>query len=262
MTVSIKDIINAIERFAPRELQEDYDNSGIQTGADLNRACTGVLISVDVTPQVVREAIDTGCNLLVAHHPLMFHGVKSLTGASQVERSLIEAIKADLTIYCCHTSIDNASGGVSARMAQMLGLENVMILDDDGHGHGCGAVGFLPRPLYAEEFVGRVKAVFGSPIARCSNPSLARKIKKVALCGGSGSFLIKNAIECGADVFLTSDMKYHDFTDHGHEIFLVDIGHHESENCTKDIFYHIITEKFPNFAVRYSEQDINPINYL
>ncbi len=259
---SIQEIIDTVETFAPRRLQEEYDNSGVQTSDDASQPCTGVLLSVDVTPEVVDEAIEKGCNMLLAHHPLLFRGVKSLTGANPVEQSLIKAVKGGLTVYCCHTSLDNATDGVSIRMAGMLGLERVEVLDRDAEGFGCGATGYLPAPLEPQAFVELVKSTFGSPIARCSNPDTVKKVSKVALCGGSGSFLIGMAEAAGADAFLTSDMKYHDFTDHGRRIFLVDIGHHESENCTKDIFYHIITEKFPNFAVRYSEKDINPINYL
>lgn len=259
---SIQEIIDTVEAFAPRRLQEEYDNSGVQTSEDTAQPCSGVLLSVDVTPEVVDEAIEKGCNLLLAHHPLLFRGVKSLTGATPVEKSLIKAVKAGLTVYCCHTSLDNASDGVSIRMARMLGLERVEVLDRDAEGFGCGADGYLPAPISPEAFVDLVKATFGSPVARCSCPAVIGEVSKVALCGGSGAFLISKAEAVGADAFLTSDMKYHNFTDHGRRIFLVDIGHHESENCTKDIFYHIITEKFPNFAVRYSEKDINPINYL
>ena len=120
---SIRDIISAVEEFAPRSLQEEYDNSGIQTAPDVDRDCTGVMLSVDVTPEVVDEALASGCNLLLAHHPLLFRGVKSLTGATPVEAALIKAVKGDLTIYCCHTSLDNAPAGVSARMASMLRLK-------------------------------------------------------------------------------------------------------------------------------------------
>lgn len=259
---SIRDIINVVEAFAPRSLQEEYDNSGIQTAPDVDRACTGVMLSVDVTPEVVDEALASGCNLLLAHHPLLFRGVKSLTGATPVESALIKAVKGDLTIYCCHTSLDNAPAGVSARMASMLGLKDVRTLDEVGPDTGSGAIGMLETPLSPREFVALVKETFGSPVARCSDPVAHGSISRVALCGGSGAFLIPKAVGAGADVFLTSDMKYHDFTDWGGRIFLVDIGHHESENCTKDIFHHIITEKFPNFAVRYSLKDTNPINYL
>lgn len=259
---SIRDIISAVEEFAPRSFQEEYDNSGIQTAPDVDRDCTGVMLSVDVTPGVVDEALASGCNLLLAHHPLLFRGVKSLTGATPVEAALIKAVKGDLAIYCCHTSLDNAPAGVSARMASMLGLKDVRTLDEVGPDTGSGAIGMLEAPLSPREFVALVKETFGSPVARCSDPVAHGTISRVALCGGSGAFLIPKAFGAGADVFLTSDMKYHDFTDWGGRIFLVDIGHHESENCTKDIFHHIITEKFPNFAVRYSLKDTNPINYL
>lgn len=364
--MKVSDIISALEEVAPRPLQEDYDNCGLLVGS-ADAECTGVLLTVDVTPAVVQEAVDTGLNLIVAHHPLIFRGLKSLTGKSAVERSVIMAIRGGVSVYACHTCLDNAVHGVSKRMASMLGLKNVTTLDpqkgkslklsvyvpsdhvgslqkalfeagagkagnydsccymSDGRGSfraldgadpfagkigevhvepetrlevilpswkrmsvesallaahpyetpayefvavenysetGSGAIGELPEPVKASEIIGRVKAVFGSPVARCSSFPMDRDVTRIAMCGGSGSFLIGNAMARGTQVFITSDTKYHDFVDYADRILIIDIGHHESENCTKDIFYHVIREKFPIFAVRYSQSDINPIKYL
>lgn len=360
-------ITAALEEVAPVALQEDYDNCGLIIGSPADE-CTGVLVAVDVTPAVVQEAIDTGCNLIVAHHPLIFRGIKRLNGSTPVEQSVKKALCGGIAVYACHTSMDNAPGGVSHKMAQMLGLENTRVLDpqadrtvkltvfvptdhvehvrmalfDAGAGRignydscsyasegtgtfraldgadpyvgtvgethyepetrlevilpqwrrksveqallqthpyeepayeftpvintslhsGCGAVGNLPSPLQPLQLVEKVKSTYSSPVTRCSAYPSDAPIRRVALCGGSGSFLIPKAIAAGAQAIVTSDTKYHDFLDYANTILIIDIGHHESENCTKEIFYNIIKEKFPIFAVRYSQSDINPINYL
>lgn len=261
---TIADITSALEAFAPLYLQESYDNAGLLVG-DSGRECTGALLTVDVSPDTVREAVAAGCNLIVSHHPLIFHGLKHLTGASGVEQAVIDAIRSNVAIYAAHTNLDNATDGVSAEMAKMLGLTDVkplyLAFGDDA-GTGSGAIGRLATPLSAYDLVQKVKATFGSPIARCNEVDTSRPLTSVALCGGSGAFLIPEAIKSGAEAFITSDVKYHDFVDYTGRILIVDIGHHESENCSKNIFYHIITEKFPNFAVRYSQCDTNPIIYL
>ncbi|MCM1293587.1 MAG: Nif3-like dinuclear metal center hexameric protein [Bacteroides sp.] len=259
----IKDITGALETIAPTTLQESYDNCGLIVGNPDDEA-RGVLLSVDVTPAVVEEAIGCGCNLIVAHHPVIFMGLKTIiSGHSAVEQSIIMAIRHGISIYACHTSLDNAPGGVSHEMARMLGLRDVAILDPTPSGEsGSGAVGRLPEPMSPIQLVEHVKKCFSSPVARCSDFPSEHMIETVALCGGSGSFLIPEAIRSGAQAMITSDTKYHDFVDFASRILIVDIGHHESENCTKQIFYRIIREKFPIFAVRYSQADTNPIKYL
>ena len=261
MAVKISDITAALEAFAPLALQESYDNCGLIVGRP-ETECDGALLTVDVTPATVEEARRRGLNLIVAHHPLIFKGLKRLNGETPVEQAVIAAIRADIAIYACHTCLDNAPGGVSHQMASMLKLSDVSTLDPAADGSGSGAIGSLPQPLAAEDFVRTVKQTFGSPVARCTALPQDRLISRVAMCGGSGSFLIEKAIEAGADAFITSDTKYHDFVDYHNRILLVDIGHHESENSTKQIFYNIISEKFPTFAVEYSQTDTNPIKYL
>lgn len=251
----INDIIDTIEEKAPLALQEPYDNAGLIIG-DRHRECSGVLFCVDVNEERVNEAAQKGCNLIVSHHPLIFKGLKRLTGSTPQERAATAAIKADIAVYAAHTNLDAAPEGVNFTLARQLGLDDITPLATPP-----GLCGTLTPALTAAELVNRIKTVCGSPVARCTTPPKGR-LSRLALCGGSGSFLINDAIEAGADAFLTSDVKYHDFVDNAERIFIIDIGHYESEKCTKQIFYHIVSEKFPNFALYYSETEKNPINYL
>lgn len=257
--MKISDITAALERTAPLSLQEGYDNAGLQIG-NPEAECTGALLCVDVTPDIIGEAAEKGCNLVISHHPLFFKGVKQLTGATLQQQTAIKAVKNDIAVYSAHTNLDNAPEGVNRCFAEMLGLEGItpLVACDGG---GAGATGIYPEGITAEELVERVKRVCGSPVVRCTTPPSSR-LRRVALCGGSGGSMIADAIATGADAYITSDVRYHDFVDHGGDIFLIDIGHYESEKCTKDIFYHIVSKIFPNFALCYSEKEKNPINYL
>ncbi len=258
----ISEVIGTIEQFAPRHLQESYDNSGVQIGCTANCECTGVLLAVDPTPAVVKEAIELGCNLVITHHPLLFKGLKSITGANPVEMATIEAIRAGITLYSSHTSLDRCENGVSAEMAEMLGLTEVRPLEKTDGTFGLGAIGKLEKSLSPGEFIGLVKKVFDSPVVRHTSFAPSTEIKTVALCGGSGASMIPEAIAAGADAMLTSDTKYHDFVDYAERILIADIGHFESEKCTKSIFHKVIKEKFPNFAHLYIATENNPINYM
>lgn len=262
--IFIKDVIRVIEEAFPPRYQEDYDNTGLQVGSVL-RPCTGVLFCVDVTPEIIVEAEQKGYNLIISHHPLIFTPVKRIVTMSRVDFSLYKAIKNDVAIYSCHTSVDNAPmSGVSWKMAEMLGMSNLSALESKGEeGTGSGVIGDLPEPMTHREFVDKVKSTFGSPVARCSAYTPEReKLTRVALCGGAGGFLLPKAIELGAQAYIASDCKHNQFLDYAQSIFLVDIGHFESEECTKEIFYQIIREKIPNFALYYSELEKNPIIYL
>ncbi|MCC8039091.1 MAG: Nif3-like dinuclear metal center hexameric protein [Bacteroidales bacterium] len=259
----ISDIVEALEAFAPPILQESWDNTGLIIGRG-DQECTGVLLCVDVTPGIVAEAIGKGSNLIVAHHPLIFRGLKRLNGNGRVERAAIDAIRAGVAIYACHTSVDNTVGGVSYTLARLLGLKEVEVLEQKpgtDHGIGLGVVGNLPHPMAPRDLVELVKTTCHSPVARCTAPP-SGDITRVALCGGSGSEFIPQAIAAGAQAYITADTRYHDFCDYSGQIFIIDIGHFESEECTKEIFYQIIREKFPNFAVTYSQIEKNPIVYI
>lgn len=261
--MKVGDIVNAIEAIAPPSLQEGWDNTGLLVGSRDNE-CRGVMVCVDVTPAIIDEALSAGCDMVVSHHPLIFKGLKRLNGSNRVERSVIKAIENGVAVYCCHTSIDNAPvEGVSHVMARKLGVTDCDVLSPGGSDRniGLGVVGRFAEPLSPIGLVELVKRSFGSPVTRCSSlPS--GMIGRVAMCGGSGSGFIADAIAAGASAYITSDTRYHDFVDYGDKIFIVDIGHFESEECTKEIFYQIIKEKFPNFAVCYSVIETNPISYL
>ncbi len=265
--ITVAAVAEALEAFAPRRLQESYDNTGLQYGLPDTKV-TGVLLTVDVTPSVVDEAVSKGCNMIVSHHPLLFRGVKSLTGATPVEQALIKAVTANVAIYSSHTALDSAPGGVSHRMARMLGLRDVEVLEPHNpeKTEGLGCVGNLPEPVTLARFVEIVKSKFGSPVVRCSDPMRYGGdrycLQRVALCGGSGGSLLPRAIEAGAQIYLTSDTRYHDFLDYSSSVIIADIGHHESESCSKEIFYELITKKFPNFAVKLACSDQNPMVYL
>lgn len=362
----IKDIIQIIEQLAPIPLQEDYDNSGVQVG-DVSREAEGALLCIDVTENVVEEAISLGCNLIIAHHPLVFRAVKKITGQNYIERCLIKAIKNDIVVYAAHTNLDNATGGVNYRLAQMLGLQNVRILSPkpdsllklvtfvpDSHADnvrnalfkagagnigdydscsynisgegsfranenanpfvgktgeihfekeirietilpkfkqdevlrallavhpyeepaydfyplansweqaGSGIVGSLAEPMSEQEFLYLLKDVF--QLSTIQHTKMQNKeIRDVAICGGSGAFLIPNAIGYGADAFVTGEARYNDFYDVEDRILLAVVGHYESEICTKDIFYDVISKKISNFALHKSAFDSNPVKYL
>ena len=260
----IQDVIDAICRIAPESWQEDFDNSGIQVGETF-RKCTGVLLCVDATPEIVIEAYERKCNLIITHHPLIFNPVHSITGLSRQTLTITKAIKNDITIYSCHTPIDKAfETGVSWAMAKSMGFTDIHPLEE-GHPQGLsiGVTADINTPMTKSELVSLVKSTFGSPVTRCSSLEAApNRIKRVAIGGGACASHIPAAIAAGAQAMIVSDCKHNHFIDYLGRIFIIDIGHYEAEKCTKQIFYDIITEKFPNFAVYFSERDINPINYL
>lgn len=267
--MKVRDIAETIEAFAPLPLQEDYDNAGLQVGRrDMN--VTAVLLCLDVTPEVLEEATRRNCNMIVSHHPLIFRGLKSLTGDDTVQQVAIEALRRDVAIYSAHTNLDSTWNGVSHEMAHKLGLTDVRVLHpaecpgDCGDGqpmYGLGVVGDT-EPTPALEFLRKVKEKFGVKCLRYSEESPKLVVKRVALCGGSGASFVKDAVKAGADIFVTGDVKYHDFTSSNHRIIIANIGHYESEQFTKEIFFDIIRKKFPNFAAYYSEKERNQINYL
>ncbi len=366
LKMKIKEIVSALERFAPLPLQDGFDNAGLQIGLTEAEA-TGALLCLDVTEAVLDEAIASGCNLIISHHPLIFKGYKSITGKDYVERCILKAIKNDIVIYSAHTNLDNAPGGVNFKIAEKIGLKNVRILDPkessliklvtfvpsaqaeevrnalftagcgcignydscsyntEGEGTfraqegshpfcgtvgelhhetevrietilpeykkgevirallskhpyeepaydlyplhnswaqvGSGIVGELEEPESELEFLKRIKKIFEVGCLK-HNKLTGRLIQKVSLCGGAGAFLIPQAVRSGADVFITGEIKYHDYFGRETDILLAEIGHYESEQYTKEIFYSIIRDLFPNFALQFSKVNTNPIKYL
>lgn len=255
-----KDIANTIEKKAPLYLQESYDNCGFQVGNPDDK-CLGVIICVDATEDILDEAVEKGCNLVVTHHPLLFHAQKQILARHRMDYVLRKAIKADITIYSCHTAIDNAPTlGVSIIDAQMLKLNNIQPIAASGEKIG-PVVGELPFEMASTEAIKYVKDTFSCTAARVSYHSAERSIKKIAIGGGACGDFIIDAIANGADMFVTSDCKHNLFLDYQKDIILMDLGHFDTEKCTKEIFYNIITEKFPNFAVYKSQREKNPIIY-
>lgn len=364
--MKIKEITVVIEEFAPLAYQEDYDNCGLITG-DKNWEAKGVLLSLDCIESVVDEAIENGCNLIIAHHPILFSGLKKINGNTYIERTIIKAIKHDVAIYAAHTNVDNVINGVNNKIAEKLGLINLKILapkqsllkklvtyvpashhqqvlealfaagcgnignydscsfntqgtgtfrgndqskpflgkanelsreeeikietvytsDKEGaivsallNSHpyeevaydlfsitnklstvGSGIVGELETPLSEDEFLTMVKKALNCEMLKFTEKR-GKNVKKVALCGGSGRFLLKNAINSGSDAYITADFKYHEYFDTEGKILLVDAGHYETEQFTPEIFYDLIKKKFPTFAIRLSKIKTNPVNYF
>ena len=341
----VRDLTQFLEQIAPLSLQESYDNAGLITG-DPNWKVKAVLVSLDTIEKVVDEAIAKKCNVIVAHHPIVFRGLKQLNGKNYVERTIIKAIKNDIAIYAIHTNLDNVlSNGVNQKIGERLGLINTRILSPKegleraviyspieisdqlrqsffalglrlsaGSGYdysglgisnegarsridfqyaktqrrqvikivseygdrvsydliplanknpmvGSGLIGDLPDSVAEREFLGVIKKKMKTSLVRHTKLR-NRRIRKVALCGGSGSFLLGQAKAQGADLFLTADFKYHEFFDAENQLVIADIGHYETEQFTIDLLQHIISEKFSTFAVYCTEVNTNPVHYF
>ena len=363
--MKLAQIIQALESLAPQTLQESYDNSGLLLG-NQEMEVSGALICLDSIEEVINEAISKKCNLVIAHHPIVFKGLKSLTGKNYIERSLLKAIKNDIAIYAIHTNLDNVQQGVNAKIGQLLGINNPQILqpknqileklvtycpvdhleavrdglfaagagtignysecsfDSIGTGTftpnenttpfvgihnqrhhekehkievifenynrfnvlaklnefhpyesvayelystlnehpniGSGMHGELEQGLEMNAFFDLLKQQFKLKIIRHTTGAKSA-VKKIAWCGGSGSFLLEKAKAVKADVFITGDFKYHEFFDHENSLVIADIGHYESEQFTIDLLGHFLKEKFPKFAVHLTEINTNPVNY-
>lgn len=269
--MKIKEVVFALERFAPLPLQESYDNAGLQVGLTEVEA-SGALLCLDVTEEVLDEAISLGCNLVVSHHPLLFHGLKTVSDRNLVERCVRKAILNGITIYSAHTNLDNAEDGVNFKMAEKLELEDIRLLQprpvkvkDGGHEYsvmaGSGVSGYLPVPEDALDFLQRVKSVFHIECLM-HNELLQRQVHKVVICGGAGDFLLDSALKAEADAFLTGEMHYHQYFGHEQEIQIAVMGHYQSEQYTKEIFYSIIGDVCPDLPVYMTTVDTNPIKYL
>lgn len=366
MKLILKDLITELERFAPLAYQESYDNCGLLTGHK-NQEITGAILTLDCIESTIDEAISKKCNLIIAHHPIIFSGLKKLNGTNYIERTIIKAIQHNIAIYACHTNLDNVKLGVNKKIADKLGLINQQILSPkknmlkklvtfvpsshfnvvqnalftagagnignyshcsfalNGTGSfkpnalanpfsgksgelstedetrleviyeavnqseiltalfknhpyeevaydiyplennyqniGSGLTGEFKKPMPEIEFLHLLKSIFGLKTIKHTS-FLNKPITKVALCGGSGSFLLKNAINSKSDIYLSSDFKYHEFFDAENQIMIADIGHYETEQFTPEIFYDIISNKFPTFASYLTEINTNPVNYF
>jgi dinuclear metal center YbgI/SA1388 family protein len=279
--MKIAQIIKIIEEFAPLSLQEDFDNSGLQVG-DVSQKLQNILLCLDVTQEVIDEAIELDCNLIISHHPLLFRPLRTLTGQNYIERCVMKACKNDLVIYAAHTNLDNAPGGMNFYLAEKIGLQNIRFLKpilqdesitqnaqeagllrdarNDAIG-GSGAIGELLAPEGEVSFLERMKEILQLKSVKHS-PFTGKMIRKVALCSGSGAFLIPDAKEAGADVFLTGEARYNDYYDVEDQLLLAVLGHYETEHYTKELFFDIISKKLPNFAVHFSNANTNPVNYM
>ena len=265
--MKINKVVDALEQYAPLPLQEGYDNAGLQVGLTETVEVSGALLCLDVTEQVVDEAIEKGCNLIVSHHPLIFRKLARIADENYVQRTVRKAIKHDIAIVSMHTNMDAATGGVNFKIAEKLGLKHLQFFagekEVDGVKGGEGVMGEVSEAAgwAADDFVLLLREKFGAECVQC-NQLLRRPIRRVALCGGAGSFLLDAAVAAGADAFITGEMHYHEFFGHEQEIQICVIGHYQSEQFTSEIFKSIIEEKCPGVKCFISEVNTNPIIYL
>ena len=257
----VGDITAVLEAFAPLRIQESWDNSGLLIGS-ADDPVHGVLVGFDCTPELIREAVEKGCDLVVTHHPLIFKGLRRINGQDPVGAAVMEAVKAGVAVYATHTTADKVLEGVSGAMARRLGLEDIRILEGEDEGVGLGCIGTLPSPLTGEQALAWVKERFGLRLIRCSRP-LPTPIRRVAVMGGSGASEISAALSAGAQLFISGDISYHHFfTPEG--FMIMDIGHFESEVEIVDILLAQIRKNFPNFASCKSAMldRSNPVHYF
>ena len=230
----LREIINSIESVAPRSAQEAWDNSGMQVG-DTGRDIQSVLLTTDITEDVVNEAVLTGCQLIISHHPLLFHGLKQVCGQTPQARIVEMAIKKNIAIYSAHTNLDSVEGGINTRLADKFGIIDYRLLTESG----LGAIGKLGNPMKYEDFIAYVRDILQCTYVRYTRAK-KEMIETVALCGGSGAEFIEQAINQGADAYLTADCKYHEFQDADGRIGLIDIDHWYSERHAREIFKDIL----------------------
>jgi len=264
--MKILSLINYLESIAPLSYQESYDNAGLITGHP-EWDISGVMISLDATEAVIDDAIAHGCNVVVSHHPIVFKGLKKINGHSYVERAIIKAIKNDIALYAIHTNLDNVyESGVSGEICARLDLANTSILAPDlSKNHdgkvGSGMIGDMKNSMSMADFRQYIKDKMQVSTLKHTK-MLEKTVSKVAVCGGSGSFLIDQAKKAGADVYISADFKYHEFFDAEDDLMIVDIGHYESERFTIDLLYERIRNNFSNFASHCTKINTNPVNYF
>lgn len=259
--MKIKDITDVIETFAPLRWQESYDNAGLVVGREEDEV-HAALLAVDVTEEVLDEAERTGCDLVITHHPIVFHALKRFNSADPVQRCVERAIRRGIALYACHTNLDSAPGGMSWRLAEELGIGCLGLLQPAAEpGVGFGVVGNLAEETGTLDFLRRVQRTLGVRAIRHSDVA-SPTIRRVAVCTGAGASLIGEARRAGADLYLTADMKYNDFMTPDNALTVADIGHFESEYCAIQLLFDILSKKLCTFAVRKSECSRNPVNYL
>lgn len=258
--MKLAELIAALERLAPLHLQDEWDNSGLQVGfpeAEIQR----ILVCLDVTEAVVDEAIAGGFDVIVSHHPLLFKALRQVSDATYQQRCVVKALCAGISIYSAHTSLDNAPGGVNHRIAALLGLQDLCWLSPrEGEADaGSGLIGRLPEPEGDAAFLSRVSRTFGVACLRYSALD-GRQIRRVALCGGAGAFLLPEAVRAGADCFLSGEFHYHDYFETG-GLLLAELGHYQSEQFTQDLLLEYLLETFPGLPVQKTALNTNPICY-
>ena len=268
--IKVSEIIGFITDIAPLHWQESYDNSGLLIG-DPDAMVDKALLTLDVTEKVVDEAIENSFHLIISHHPLIFKGVKNILNDNTLGRIITKAIKHDISIAAMHTNLDNSYYGVNRILAEKLGLKDLNILhvnnsvsprlDESDIQIGSGMIGEFENEMSEIEFLKLIKERLNVGAIRHSE-LLGKPIKRVALCGGSGAFMINDAKRCNADAYLTADVKYHDFFDADNELVVVDAGHFETEQFTKQLIADIILKKNPKFAVRISSVKTNSVHYF
>lgn len=261
--MKIKEVLSALERFAPLPLQEGWDNAGLQVGLT-EAEVSGALLCLDVNERIIDEAVAKGLNLVVSHHPLLFRGLKTIGDGDYVQRTVMKAIRNGITVVSMHTNMDNARGGVNYKIAEKMGLTDVRFMAPktvDGVEAGSGVVGELPEEMAADDFVLMVKRVFGVECAMC-NELLRRKIRRVAICGGAGDFLLDDAVRAGADAFITGEMHYHVYFGREQQLQICVIGHYQSEQYTSEVFRQVIEDACPGLPLHIAETCTNPIYYL
>ena len=277
--MKIKQVLEALERFAPLPLQESWDNAGLQIGLT-EAEVSGALLCLDVTEAVVDEAIRRGCNLIVSHHPLLFRGLKQVADMNDVQRTVRRAIKEDICVVSMHTNLDNAQDGVNFKIAERLTLPLTPPRKERGETppltpprveRGIKGMGdeqkpgqwvmlTLESPMESRTFVEYVKDRMEAQCAMC-NELLHRPIQKVAICGGAGDFLLDDVIAAGADAFVTGEMHYHQYFGHEQEIQICVIGHYESEHFTTEVLRDVIERDCPGVRCCIAETNTNPIRY-
>lgn len=260
--MKISQITEVIERFAPLGWQESYDNAGLIVGRpddEVHKA----LLAVDVTEEVLDEAEAEGCDIVLTHHPIIFHALKRFNSADPVQRCVEWAIRSRIALYACHTNLDSAPEGMSWRLAEILGVGNLGVLQSSeaGEGVGFGVVGELPEAVDTVEFMQFIRRKLGVKVVRYSDTATSA-VRRVAVCTGAGASLIGEARRAGADIYITADLKYNDFMTPDKVLTVADIGHFESEYCAIELLFDILSKNLCTFAVRKSERSRNPVNYL